>query len=195
MTRSRIRWMLAAGLTLALGFAAIPAGVRLFDRTGAGAAAAPVKPGAAPSFCDAKQKPANLGFTIKDMNGQDVRLSDYKGKVILLNFWATWCGPCKVEIPEFVELQAAYKDKGFVVLGISTDDSPEQLRAFARQMKMNYPVLVGNNRSDITDDAYGPMWGIPVSFLIAKNGTICRKYMGIATREQLEREITTLLAG
>jgi len=195
MTLSRIRWILAAGLALALGFAAIPAGVRLFDRSAAGTAATTAPPGAAPSFCDAQQKPANLGFTIKDMNGQDVRLSDYKGKVILLNFWATWCGPCKVEIPAFIELQAAYQDKGFVVLGISTDDSPEQLRTFARQMKMNYPVLVGNNRSDIIDDAFGPMWGIPVSFLIAKNGTICRKYMGIAPREQLEREIITLLAG
>jgi peroxiredoxin len=127
------------------------------------------------------------------MNGRDVKLSDFKGKVVLLNFWATWCGPCKVEIPGFVELYDAYKDKGFAVLGISTDDSPEQLRTFAKQMKMTYPVLVGSDRTDITDDAYGPMWGIPVSFLIAKDGTICHRYMGLATKEQLERELNVLL--
>ena len=78
--------------------------------------------GGAPAFCDGKNKPANLAFTLKDMHGKDVRLSDYKGKVILLNFWATWCGPCRYEIPAFVELQTKYKDHGFVVLGVSTDD-------------------------------------------------------------------------
>jgi cytochrome c biogenesis protein CcmG/thiol:disulfide interchange protein DsbE len=193
ITPTRKRWLLAAALALPLGFVAIPLGARFFDRTGSGDAAA-LPAGAAPSFCDAKRKPAPLAFTVKDMHGRDVRMSDYKGKVILLNFWATWCGPCKHEIPGFVELYNAYKDKGFVVIGISTDDTPEQLKKFAQQMKMTYPVLVGSDRSDITDGAYGPMWGIPVSFLIAKDGTVCRRYMGLATKEQLERELKTLLA-
>lgn len=188
---SRTRWLLAAVLAVPLGFAAIPFGLDLFERASAADASLPA--GAAPSFCDGKNKPANLGFTVKDMNGRDVRLSDYKGKVILLNFWATWCGPCKHEIPAFVELYNAYKDQGFVVLGISTDDTPAQLKKFAQQMKMTYPVLVGNDRSDITDEAYGPMWGIPVSFLIMKDGTICHKYMGLVTKEQLERELKALL--
>lgn len=192
-TPTRTRWLLAAALAVLLGFAAIPLGARLFDRTEPnGAAALPA--GAAPSFCDAKRKAAPLAFTVKDMHGRDVRMSDYKGKVILLNFWATWCGPCKHEIPGFVEMYDAYRDKGFVVLGISTDDTPEQLKKFAQQMKMNYPVLVGSDRSDITDAAYGPMWGIPVSFLVAKDGTICRRYMGLVTKEQLERELKALLA-
>ena len=112
---------------------------------------------------------------------------------VIVDFWATWCGPCKVEIPGFVALYNGYKDKGFVVLGVSTDDSAEQLRKFARQMNMTYPVLVGSDRTDITDDAYGPMWGIPVSFLIAKDGTICHRYMGLATKDQLERELNVLL--
>jgi cytochrome c biogenesis protein CcmG/thiol:disulfide interchange protein DsbE len=189
----RNRWILAAVLALPLGLAAIPLGARLFDRGAATDAAAP-PPGGLPSFCDGKQKPAQLGFTVRDMNGRDVRMSDYKGKVILVNFWATWCGPCKHEIPAFVDLFNAYKDKGFVVLGISTDDTPEQLKKFAQQMKMSYPVLVGSDREDIIDDAYGPMWGIPVSFLIAKDGTICHKYMGLVTKEQLERELKALLA-
>jgi peroxiredoxin len=186
------RWLLAAALALLLGFAAIPAGVRLFARPDAPPDTASTG-GVVPSFCDGKQKPANLGFTIKDMNGRNVKLSDFKGKVVLLNFWATWCGPCKVEIPGFVQLYNAYKDKGFVVLGISTDDSPEQLRKFSQQMAITYPVLVGSDRSDITDDAYGPMWGIPVSFLIAKDGSICHRYMGLAVKEQLERELNVLL--
>jgi peroxiredoxin len=186
------KWLLAAGLAVLLGLAAIPAGVRLLarpDRTEKTSAPA----GVIPSFCDGKQKPANLAFTVKDMNGQNVKLSAYKGKVILLNFWATWCGPCKVEIPGFVELYNGYKDRGFVVLGVSTDDSPEQLRKFAREMNITYPILVGSDRSDITDDAYGPMWGIPVSFLIAKDGSICHRYMGLAMKDQLERELNVLL--
>lgn len=186
------KWFVAAGVAVLLGFAAIPAGVRLWARPDATEATA-ASPGFAPSFCDGKQKPANLAFTVKDMNGRSVKLSDFKGKVILLNFWATWCGPCKVEIPGFVDLYNGYKDKGFVVLGVSTDDSPEQLRKFAQQMNITYPVLVGSDRTDITDDAYGPMWGIPVSFLIAKDGTICHRYMGLAMKEQLERELNVLL--
>ena len=191
MTRSSIRWLIAAALAVPLALAVIPAGVRMFDRGDASSSGASA--GIVPSFCDAKQKPANLAFTVKDMHGKDVRLADYRGKVILLNFWATWCGPCKVEIPGFVELYNAYKDRGFVVLGISTDDSPEQLRKFSRDMRITYPVLVGSDRTDITDDAYGPMWGIPVSFLIGKDGAICKRYLGLATKPQLERELTTLL--
>lgn len=192
MLLSGPKWLLAAGLAVLLGLAALPAGVRLlarpdsFEKTSTSA-------GVVPSFCDGKQKAANLSFTVKDMNGRDVKLSDYKGKVILLNFWATWCGPCKVEIPGFVELYNGYKNKGFVVLGVSTDDSPEQLRKFAREMNITYPVLVGSDRTDITDDAYGPMWGIPVSFLIAKDGSICHRYMGLAMKDQLERELNVLL--
>jgi peroxiredoxin len=186
------RWVIAGALAVLLGFAAIPAGVSLFARPDA-EGTAPRPGGVVASFCDGKQKPAKLNFTVKDMHGRDVKLSDYKGKVILLNFWATWCGPCKVEIPGFVELYNGYKDKGFVVLGVSTDDSPDQLRTFAKQMNISYPVLVGSDRTDITDDAYGPMWGIPVSFLIGKDGTICHRYMGLATKEQLERELNVLL--
>jgi peroxiredoxin len=188
---SRPKWIAAAALAALLGLAALPAGVRLFARPDSPEPASPS--GVVPSFCDGKQKPANLGFTLKDMNGRDVKLAAFKGKVVLLNFWATWCGPCKVEIPGFVELYNGYKDKGFAVVGISTDDSPDQLRKFAQQMNITYPVLVGSDRTDITDDAYGPMWGIPVSFLIAKDGTICHRYMGLATKEQLERELNVLL--
>ena len=181
------RWVLAAALALALGFAALPP-----DWNGGGAAGATAT-AALPEFCDAKPRPARLDFTVKDIDGRNVRLSDYKGKVVLLNFWATWCGPCKVEIPALVDVYARYRDQGFAVLGVSVDDSPEQLRRFAREYKMNYPVLVGRDREDLVDDAYGPNWAIPVSFLIARDGRICRKHMGPLTKEQLERQVKALL--
>ena len=189
----RGRWVLAGALALALGFAALPIGLQFFQGSDAVVEDSGQAAGAAPAFCDGQQKPAKLDFTVKDMNGREVRLADYKGKVILLNFWATWCGPCKAEIPGFVDLYSAYRDKGFVVLGISTDDTPGQLQQFAQQFKMNYPVLVGNGRDDILDEAYGPMWGIPVSFLIAKNGAICKRYPGLVREDQLERELKALL--
>jgi cytochrome c biogenesis protein CcmG/thiol:disulfide interchange protein DsbE len=124
------------------------------------------------------------------MNNKPVNLADYKGKVVLLNFWATWCGPCKQEIPAFVELYDQYKDKGFVVLGVSIDDSPEQLRAFTHEWRMQYPVL--QMQSDI-ESAYGPFFGVPTSFFLARDGSICTKHLGPATKEQFEREIKALL--
>jgi thiol-disulfide isomerase/thioredoxin len=141
--------------------------------------------------CEADAKPANLDFAIKDLEGKDVRLSAYKGKVILLNFWATWCGPCKAEIPGFVELQDKYK-KDLVVVGYSVDDTAEKARPFMTEYKMNYPVLLGLGREDV-QDAYGPIWGIPASFLISKDGKLCKRHMGIAPKETFEKEIKALL--
>lgn len=141
--------------------------------------------------CEASAKPANLDFAIKDLDGKDVKLSTYKGKVILLNFWATWCGPCKAEIPGFVELQEKYK-KDLVVVGYSVDDTADKARAFMTEYKMNYPVLLGLGREDV-QDAYGPIWGIPASFLISKDGKVCKRHMGIAPKETFEKEIKALL--
>lgn len=133
---------------------------------------------------------AQLDLTVKDMNGASVRLADYRGKVIVLNFWATWCGPCQLEIPELVETYAHYKDQGVVVLGISIDDSAETLRAYAPQKNINYPVLL---MQDDVDEAYGPIFGVPVTFFIGRDGTISRKHFGPVTKAQVEREIKALL--
>ena len=136
-------------------------------------------------------KVAPLNFTLKDMNGIDVKLESFKGKVILLNFWATWCGPCRVEIPYLIELQRQYGGD-LVVLGVSIDDTPEKLQPYAKAMKVNYPLLVGKGRQDF-QDAYGPFWGIPVTVFVARDGLIHKKHSGIASKEQFEHEITSLL--
>ena len=141
--------------------------------------------------CMTNAKPAKLDFTIKDLDGKDVSLTSFKGKVILLNFWATWCGPCKAEIPGFVELQSAYKND-LVVVGYSVDDKPAQARAFANEFKMNYPILLGDGREDV-QDAFGPIWGIPASFLISRDGRVCKRHLGIAPKAVFEKEIKALL--
>ena len=141
--------------------------------------------------CMANAKPAKLDFTMKDLDGQDVSLTSFKGKVILLNFWATWCGPCKAEIPGFVELQNTYRND-LVVVGYSVDDTAPQARAFANEYKMNYPILLGDGREDV-QDAFGPIWGIPASFLISREGKVCKKHLGIAPKALFEKEIKALL--
>jgi cytochrome c biogenesis protein CcmG/thiol:disulfide interchange protein DsbE len=153
------------------------------------AAHAPEESGAA---CMANAKPANYDFTMKDVDGNDVSLSAYKGKVVLLNFWATWCGPCKAEIPGFVKLQEKYRDKGLVIVGYSVDDTADKAKAYAAQYKMNYPILLGEGREDV-QDAYGPIWGIPASFIISRDGKVCRKHLGIAPEAVFEKEVVPLL--
>ena len=142
--------------------------------------------------CMVDAKPANLDFTMPDLSGKDVRLSSFKGKVILLNFWATWCGPCKAEIPGFVELQDQYGKDGLVIVGYSVDDDAAKAKAFADQFKMNYPILLGLGREDV-QDAYGPIWGIPASFIIGRDGRVCQKHLGIAPKAVFEKEIKALL--
>jgi thiol-disulfide isomerase/thioredoxin len=150
--------------------------------------------GAPPEATVTTGQAAPLDFTLKDMNGVDVKLANFKGKPIVLNFWATWCGPCRAEIPSLVELQKQYGDEGkdVVILGVSVDDPVEKLKPYASQMKMNYPVLVGNGREDV-QDAFGPLWGIPVTVFIGRDGNIAKKHSGIATKEQFEQEIKALL--
>lgn len=129
--------------------------------------------------CPADAKPANFNFTLKDLDGKDVKLADYRGKVILLDFWATWCGPCKVEIPGFIDLFNKYKSQGFEVVSVVLLDKFANARPYAQAMKMNYPVLNGDEQQDAIDDAYGPLFGLPMSFLIGRDGRICQKHLGL----------------
>ena len=155
---------------------------------------AAVSPGshAADDVCNVARKKANLNFTLKDVAGKDVRLSKYKGQVVLVNFWATWCVPCRVEIPALTSLYRDYKDRGFVVLGISVDSEVSAIKPFARVMKMNYPVLVGAGREDLSS-AYGPFVGFPTSVLVARDGAVCVRHVGILSKAKLEEQIGALL--
>jgi peroxiredoxin len=149
-------------------------------------------PASSRKACGPNAQPANLGFTLKDMDGKDVKLSDFKGKVVLVNFWATWCPPCKAEVPDLVELKAKYGSQGFEILGISVDDPVEELKPFAERFKVNYPLLVGADRDDV-QEAFGPIYGVPVSMLVSRDGKICIRFMGQVTRERAEQAIRSLL--
>ena len=140
----------------------------------------------------ADAKPANLDFTLKDVEGKDVHLQSFKGKVIVLDFWATWCGPCKVEIPHFVEFQEKYGSKGLQIVGISVDDTVDKLTPYVKDMSMNYPVLQGLGHDDV-QDAYGPILGIPVSVMISRDGKVCATHTGLTSKDVFEKEIQSLL--
>lgn len=185
----RTKWWLAVGVVVVAVYMTVPGlpWPRFGSLEDEGAEAA-----SDPAVCPASAKKANLDFTIDDMNGKSIKLADYKGKVVLLDFWATWCGPCKEEIPNFVQLQDEYGPKGLAVLGLSVDDTPDKLKRFASEFKMNYPVLVGLGRDDV-QDAFGPIWGIPTTFLISRDGKICRKNTGIQGKAKYERDIKALL--
>jgi len=175
------RWIVAAAAAVGLAAATIN-----------GVGGAPWPTGDVAGACDPNAKPANLNFTLKDLGGKDVKLSSFKGKVILLNFWATWCGPCKIEIPWFNEFHQKYKDKGFLVLGISADDTVEQLKPFVAENKMTYPVLVGKGRDDV-QEALGPVWGLPTTLIISRDGKVCHTHMGLAKKADFEKGILGLL--
>lgn len=144
--------------------------------------------------CDANPKAANLNFVLKDSSGKDFNLAAQKGKVILLDFWATWCPPCKVEIPWFVEFQQKYGPQGFIVIGVSVDDHPSRLKPFGDQYGVNYPLLVGDRRDDIKGPrAYSAAWALPKTFVIGRDGTICRVHVGLSMKEHFEQQIKSLL--
>ena len=182
-------WLAMGAVTLALLLIWLAPGIDHVDEPFASAS-----PGGSPGEPEDAAftgKPAKLDFKLKDMNGVDVRLDSFKGKVILINFWATWCGPCKAEIPSLVELQEKYGDD-LVVLGFSVDDPAEKMKPYAEEYKVNYPLLVGNGREDV-QNAFGPLLGIPVTVFIGRDGIIAKKHTGIASKEQFEREIKALL--
>ncbi len=134
--------------------------------------------------------------TFKDLDGKDVPLSQYKGKVVLVNFWATWCEPCQVEIPWLIEMQQKYESKGFVILGVDVDDeddkivsafvTKERFNVNGQKFPMNYPILRGN---DTVADKFGGLLGYPTSFLISRDGKIVKKTQGLISYEEITNAI------
>ena len=149
---------------------------------------------AADDVCNVTRRKVNLNFSAKDINGKDVRLSQYKGQVVLLNFWATWCGPCRREIPSLMALYRDYKDRGFVVLGVSVDKEVRLVKPYAREMKMNYPVLIGAGHEQF-NEAFSPFIGFPTSVMLERDGTVCVRHVGLPSRSLLEQQIDALLSG
>jgi peroxiredoxin len=131
-------------------------------------------------------------FTLPTIDGKPMKLSDLRGKAVLLNFWATWCGPCKVEIPWFTELQQQYGSQGLVIVGVSMDDDPKKdVPKFAQEMKIDYPILVGN---ESVADQYGGVEGLPVTFYIGRDGKIVKKVVGLVSHSEIEDGIKEALA-
>ncbi len=130
-------------------------------------------------------------WQLKDLNGKPVNLSDFKGKVVILNFWATWCPPCRQEIPGFIALQKQYADKGLVIVGVSLDEGGAAVvNSFVKKMRINYPVVMGDQK---TAAAYGGIQVVPTTFVIDKNGKIAAQHDGGADRATFEGEIKPLL--
>ena len=130
-------------------------------------------------------------FTLKTIDGKDVKLSDLRGKAVLLNFWATWCGPCKIEIPWFMELEKQYASQGLVVIGVAMDDNAKDVvPKFAQDMKIDYPVLLG---TDQVADQYGGVEGLPTTFYIGRDGKIVKRIAGLTSHSDIEESIKAAL--
>ena len=129
--------------------------------------------------------------TLTDLDGKKLELAGYKGEVVLVDFWATWCDPCRAEIPHFIELQNKYGSQGFRVVGISMDDSSGPVREFYQQYKMNYPVAMGSAK---LAERFGGVLGLPVSFLIGRDGRIYARHVGETDASVFENEIKQLLS-
>ena len=130
-------------------------------------------------------------ITLTDLSGNTVSPSNYKGQVVLINFWAAWCTPCRAEIPQFMTLQDKHGSRGFQAVGISLDDPEGALRDFCRESKVNYPMVMGNQK---IAEAFGGVLGLPTTFLIGRDGLIHAKYEGATDFPKLEQEIVALLA-
>ncbi len=134
-------------------------------------------------------------FTLTNLEGQKVTLSSYKGKVVVLNFWGTWCEPCKAEMPSLNKLYLEHRDKGLVVFAISIDPSEQNVKSFISQKGYSIPVLIDNNK-EVYFDSYG-LFGLPVSVIIDRDGTIVQKVIGETAWDsrQMEEKIQKLLSG
>jgi thiol-disulfide isomerase/thioredoxin len=153
---------------------------------------------AAPKSKDAGQPEPDL--TLKDLDGKDVSLAQLKGKIVLVNFWATWCEPCRFEIPELIEMQQKYGAKGFTVLGVAMDDEgrkvvapfveKERFDVNGNKAQMNYPIVIGN---DAAADKFGGLLGFPTSVLIDRDGKQVKRITGLINAEDVSKAIESQL--
>ncbi|MBI2619484.1 MAG: TlpA family protein disulfide reductase [Ignavibacteriales bacterium] len=141
------------------------------------------------AFTDSPQKAPD--FKLKKADGTILQLSKLQGNVVLLNFWATWCAPCRREIPDFLEAYEKYKAQGFEIVGVALDEEGwEVVTPFVQRYKITYPVVIGTGK---TVQAYGSFDAIPTSFLIDRKGNIVDHHIGLMTKSQLEKKLKLLL--
>lgn len=154
---------------------------------------------AIPASAPAKPLADEPDVTFKDLRGNDLSLSNLRGKVVLVNFWATWCEPCRSEIPVLIELQDKYGDKGFTVVGASLDDGTDVVERFVqhiqfdvggRERTISYPIVMG---SDGITDKFGGLLGPPVTYLISRDGKIMKKYTGVVDEIQIINDVESQL--
>jgi len=175
----------AAILLAAVSLAALPDGCT-------------VKEGAKPSGTAAGGGNGAIGtpapeFALQDLDGKTVHIADFSGKVVILDFWATWCPPCRKEIPDFLAMQSKYGDKGLTIVGLSLDaGGAHDVRTFEQEHKINfnYPVLIANEE---TANAYGGVVGIPTTFVIDRKGKIVKRFVGYTPASDFEETIRPLL--
>ncbi len=149
------------------------------------------RPVNASSLKPEKDRKAAPDFSLKDADGRTVRLSDYRGKVVLLDFWATWCGPCKIEIPWFMEFERKFKDRGFAVIGVAMDDEGwEVVKPFVADVGVNYRIVQG---SDTIAQLYGGVQALPTTFLVDRLGRVASVHVGLASKRDFEDGIEKLL--
>jgi peroxiredoxin len=130
-------------------------------------------------------------FSLESLDGKTTRLSDFRGKAVLLNFWATWCGPCKIEMPWFVDFQKQYQSQGLQIIGVAMDDaSKEEIGKFAKDMGVNYPILIGK---ESVGDQYGGVPALPETFLIGRDGKLTDKIIGLKGKAEIEDAIKKAL--
>jgi thiol-disulfide isomerase/thioredoxin len=154
-------------------------GFHMARRSGAGSTPRAAKMSVAPDF------------SLESLDGKSMRLSDLRGKAVLLNFWATWCGPCKIEMPWFVEMQNQYGSQGLQIVGVAMDDaSKEDIAKFAKDMGVNYPILLGK---EAVGDSYGGVPALPESFFIGRDGKVVDKIIGLRGKGEIEDAIKKAL--
>jgi len=142
------------------------------------------------AFKVAPALPSAPDLALTDLNGAALRTSNYRGKVVLVNFWAAWCTPCAEEVPQFMALVKKYQDQGLQVIGFSVEDDPAELRDFYRKYQMNYPVIPGDLK---IADAFGGVLGLPTTFLIGRDNLVHAKHYGATDFSALEQEVVALL--